>query len=76
MIDSSPGFCDERLHLFLASGLVPDHAATDEDEILEVKRLSVAELEQAIASGALVDAKSIAAYTRAQLQGVLAGRSG
>jgi ADP-ribose pyrophosphatase len=67
----SPGYCDERQHLFVASGLVPEHAAADEDEILEVKRLTVQEVERAIADGALVDAKSIAAYTRATLQGVL-----
>ena len=72
---SSPGFCDERQHLFVASGLVPAHAAGDEDEILEVKRLTVREVERAIADGALVDAKSIAAYARAKLQGVLAGMS-
>jgi ADP-ribose pyrophosphatase len=75
MIYSSPGFCDERLHLFLARGLVPEHAAADEDEILEVKRLTVQEVERSIADGALVDAKSIAAYARAKLQGVLAGMS-
>jgi ADP-ribose pyrophosphatase len=56
-IYSSPGFCDERLYLFLASGLVPEHAAGDEDEILEVKGLTVPEVERAIADGTLVDAK-------------------
>ena len=75
MIYSSPGFCDERLHLFLASSLVPEHAAGDEDEILEVKRLTVPEVERAIADVTLVDAKSIAAYARAKLQGVLGGMS-
>jgi ADP-ribose pyrophosphatase len=75
MIYSSPGFCDERLHLFLASGLVPEHAAGDEDEGIEVKPLTVQEVERSIADGTLVDAKSIAAYARAKLQGVLAGMS-
>jgi ADP-ribose pyrophosphatase len=71
----SPGYCDERQHLFFASGLEPDHAAGDEDEIIEVKQLTVHEVEQAIADGTLIDAKSIAAYARAKLQGVLAGMS-
>ena len=71
----SPGYCDEQQHLFMATGLVPEHAAADEDEILEVKRLTVQEVERAIADGALVDAKSIAAYARAKLQGVLGGMS-
>jgi ADP-ribose pyrophosphatase len=74
-IYASPGFCDETQHLFFASGLVPEHAAGDEDEILEVKRLTVEEVERAIAGGALVDAKSIAAYARAKLQGALGGTS-
>jgi ADP-ribose pyrophosphatase len=71
----SPGYCDETQHLFVATGLVPEHAAGDEDEIIEVKRLTAQEVERAIADGALVDAKSIAAYARAKLQGVLAGMS-
>jgi ADP-ribose pyrophosphatase len=75
VIYSSPGFCDERQHLFLATGLVPEHAAGDEDEIIEVKGLTVAEVECAIADGTLVDAKSIAAYARAKLQGVLGAMS-
>ncbi len=75
MIYPSPGYCDEQQHLFVATGLVPDHAAADEDEILKVKGLTVQEVERAIADGALVDAKSIAAYVRAKLQGVLSGMS-
>ena len=71
----SPGFCDEQQHLLMATGLVPEHAAGDEDEILEVKRLTVQKVEQAIADGTLVDAKSVAAYARAKLQGVLSGMS-
>jgi ADP-ribose pyrophosphatase len=71
----SPGYCDEQQPLFMATGLVPEHAAGDEDEILEVKRLTVQEVERAIAAGALVDAKSIAAYARAKLQGILTGGS-
>jgi len=73
---SSPGFCDEQQHLFVASGLVSDQAAADEDEIIEVKRLTVQEVERAMADGKLVDAKSIAVYARATLQGVLGGVSG
>jgi hypothetical protein len=37
----SPGYCDEQQHLFVASALVPDHAARDDDESIEVKRLTV-----------------------------------
>jgi ADP-ribose pyrophosphatase len=71
----SPGFCDETQHLFVATGLVPEHGAADADEMLEVMRLTGEEVERAIADGTLVDAKSIAAYARATLQGALAGMS-
>jgi ADP-ribose pyrophosphatase len=69
----SPGYCDEQQHLLMATGLVPEHAAGDDDEVIEVQPLTVREVEQAITDGALVDAKSIAAYARAKLQGVLGG---
>jgi ADP-ribose pyrophosphatase len=71
----SPGYCDEQQHLFMATGLVPDHAAAHDDEVIEVKPLTVREVEQAITDGALVDTKSIAACARATLQGVLGGLS-
>jgi hypothetical protein len=59
----------------MATGLAPEHATGDEDEIIEVKGLTVQEVERAIADGTLVDAKSIAAYARATLQGVLSRMS-
>jgi hypothetical protein len=43
--------------------------------LAKVERLTVQEVERAIADGTLVDAKSIAAYARATLQGMLAGMS-
>jgi ADP-ribose pyrophosphatase len=73
MIYPSPGYCDERQHLLMATGLVPEPAAADDDEVIDVKPMTVREVEQAITNGALVDAKSIAAYARAKLQGVLGG---
>jgi hypothetical protein len=39
----------------MATGLVPEHAAADEDEIIEVKGLTVQEVERSIADGRLVD---------------------
>ena len=68
-IYASPDFCDEMQPLLVASGLVPAHGVEDEGEILEVKQLSVEKLERATANRAFVDAKSIAVYPRAELQG-------
>jgi ADP-ribose pyrophosphatase len=41
---SSPGFANEILHVFLAEGLRPGHADTDEDEDIQVVRYKVNEL--------------------------------
>lgn len=71
----TPGFCDERQHLFFASNLTPGHAEGDEDEIITVVALTPTELEEKIVSGELKDAKSISAYTRAKLSGILSSCS-
>ncbi|MCB0324852.1 MAG: NUDIX hydrolase [Bdellovibrionales bacterium] len=67
----APGICDEVQHLFFATGLSPEYAAADDDEIIEIKRMSVSDVEEAIVSGALSDAKSVALFSRARLAGLL-----
>jgi ADP-ribose pyrophosphatase len=62
---TTPGFCDERIHLFLAQDLTEGTQALDHDEVLTVSRMPVAEALAMIASGAIEDAKSIAALHRA-----------
>ncbi len=58
---TAPGFCSEYIHAFAASNLAPESADGDEDEDIEVLPLSLEDSLQAIDSGAVVDAKSIAA---------------
>jgi ADP-ribose pyrophosphatase len=55
---TTPGFCRERMHLFLAEDVEPGEAEPEEDEDVEVVRWPVAELGGRI--GALEDAKTIA----------------
>lgn len=55
----APGFCDEVVHVFLATGLTQSQACLDEDERLEVCVLSVSELkEKMLNHKVLVDGKS------------------
>ena len=56
---TSPGFCTEFLHLFLATELEPCKADCDEDEQLVVHRLSLEEAFGKIENGEIVDAKTI-----------------
>ena len=60
----APGYSDEVIYIFLATGLekleIPQEQ--DEDEDIEVLLMSPGQVAEAIASGELTDAKSIAAY--------------
>jgi ADP-ribose pyrophosphatase len=61
----SPGFCDERIWLFLATELTPTAQRLEADEVLAVERLPLAEAERRALDGELVDAKSTVAILRA-----------
>jgi ADP-ribose pyrophosphatase len=61
---SSPGFCTELLHLFLATELRPGHLSGDDDEDIEVIAVPLAHIPQLIASGEIKDAKSVVGLLR------------
>lgn len=62
---SSPGFCDEKIWLFLARGLEPTRQRLEADEVLAVERLGLAAAVRMAARGEIHDAKSVAALLRA-----------
>ncbi len=57
---STPGYCTEYLHLFLATDLVPDQLIAEDTEEIELVRIPLSQIPELIASGAICDAKSIA----------------
>ena len=57
---TAPGFCTEVIQLFLATDLSDLPGASEPDEQIELAWLSLADALAAIASGEVVDAKSIA----------------
>ncbi len=58
---SSPGFCDEKIYLFLAEGVSEGLPAPDGDEALEPFWIDLAEARQAVLEGRINDAKTIIA---------------
>lgn len=56
---SAPGFTDEYLHLYLASGLTGGEIEPDEDEFIETIRLPLPEAYRMIFEGHIADGKSI-----------------
>ncbi len=63
---TTPGFCDERLHLFLVTDLTIGDTAHEQHEFIELHWLPISEVEKMIMSGEMDDAKSIVAIYRAQ----------
>jgi ADP-ribose pyrophosphatase len=64
---TTPGFTDEVIHLFLATGLTPGTQNLDHDEVLEVVTMSLDEAIQRIADGTIRDAKTIIGLQAAYL---------
>ena len=56
---TAPGFCTERLTIFLATGLHPTQVTPPEDELLESSWLTLPQALAAIEDGLVVDAKSL-----------------
>ena len=54
-------FCDERIEIFAAHDLIPTRQNLDEDEYIDVKAYTLAELKKKIFSGEIEDSKTIAA---------------
>ncbi|MFI5395429.1 MAG: NUDIX domain-containing protein [Candidatus Binatia bacterium] len=59
-IFTAPGFCDERIHLFLARKLTPAAQQLDEDEVLSISRMPMQRALSMIRAGEIQDAKTIA----------------
>ncbi|NIS72515.1 MAG: NUDIX domain-containing protein [Proteobacteria bacterium] len=60
-IITAPGYCDERVHIYLATGLEPAAQNLDQDEVLEVTLLSLDETLLMIRDGRIQDAMTIVA---------------
>ena len=60
-IATSPGFCNEVIHLYVAKGLSKGEIHWDEDEYVEVERYSLDELLQRIQEETIKDSKTLSA---------------
>lgn len=62
---TTPGFCNEKIHLYLAEDLIPARQHLDPDEYLDVVRLPLKEVRRMISAGGISDAKTLAAFSMA-----------
>jgi ADP-ribose pyrophosphatase len=56
---TSPGFSNEKLYLFIATGLVEGEAEPDRDEYIEITKLKLDDLLNMISKGDILDCKTI-----------------
>lgn len=66
MVFTSPGFCNEKIYLYLARNLQPSKQHLDDDEFVDLEYYTPREMEQLILDGGIMDAKTIACFARAR----------
>ncbi len=62
----SPGYANEYMYCFLATGLYPAPLTPDSDEFINVKKLHITDVNELVNNGKLVDSKSLALLMLAQ----------
>ena len=65
-IDTTPGFCTERISIYLATGLSQHNAHPDEDEFLHLTRMPLHEAVELCMKGELRDSKTVVGLLLAQ----------
>jgi ADP-ribose pyrophosphatase len=65
-IYTTPGFTDERIHLFMAEGLEPGAEHREADEFMELHTLRWSEVMRLVSAGAVTDAKTLVCLLFAQ----------
>ena len=63
---TTPGFCNERIHLYLATQLQATQQNLDQDEILTVESMPLDDAVARATTGEITDAKSVCALLRAR----------
>lgn len=56
---TTPGFCDEIMYLYVATGLTSHEQSPDEDEFVMVETMPLAKAKEEVLSGKLNDAKTM-----------------
>lgn len=58
-IFTTPGFTDEKIHLFMATGVTTGNAKLESDEFLELQPRTISEALRMIQAGEIQDAKTV-----------------
>ena len=70
-LETTPGFCNERIHIYMATGLEQGDCHPDEDEFVSVTRMPLAQAAANVMNGTFRDGKTaLAIMMAAALKGV------
>lgn len=58
VLETTPGFCNERIHIYLATGLHEGNSHPDDDEFVDVERMPIEEALQHVMQGDFHDGKT------------------
>lgn len=64
---ASPGFCDEKIHMYLARDIKHSRQHLDEDEFLNVEVMPFATLLEQVMDGTIEDGKTVAATLKTKI---------
>lgn len=64
---TTPAFCDEIIHFFIATGLTQGDTHTDEDEFIKCDKIHISVLYEMLQKGEIIDSKTITAILLAKL---------
>ncbi len=67
----APGYSTEVIHMFLAEDLTHGEQNLDDTEDIQVRWISIADLDKMVNSGEITDAKTLAAFLYLRIRGVL-----
>ncbi|MBO55304.1 MAG: ADP-ribose pyrophosphatase [Dehalococcoidia bacterium] len=56
----APGWCNEYMHAYLATGLIPSKLEADDDENIQIEKIPLKEVSTLIQNGDIDDVKTIA----------------
>jgi len=67
--NNTVGLSNDRIHLYVAEGLVQTAQNLDEEEIIDIEKYRLADCEKMIATGEIIDSKTILAIFAYKLLG-------
>ena len=65
VLETTPGFCNARIHIYLATGLKPGETHPDEDEFVATTRMPLSEAVAKVMAGTFRDGKTALAIMMA-----------